>query len=157
MSIKDQATQQNVPFEIVPISLTEFASVRGSFDFDWGQEMENEVFGLQTKPQSQIIGLMSLVNHPSELRIEIALLECSKDNIGKTKQYEGIAGCMIAYACRLSFQRGYFGFVSLISKTQLIAHYIQVYGFKQYGRHLAIDLEDANRLIEKYLNYEEGS
>ncbi len=156
MPIKEQSTQQNVPFEIIPISKAELAPISDRFGFDWMQEIRNEVFGLQTKPYNQIIGLISLIDYSTELRIEIALLECSKENIGKTKQYEGVAGCLIAFACRLSFQRGYFGFVSLVPKTQLIAHYIHAYSFSQYGRQLAIESEVANHLIEKYLDNEEG-
>lgn len=151
MSVKEQSTQQIVPFEIVPISLAEIGNISALFDFYWEKEQKNEIFALKIGPKKQIAGLMSLVNHQSELRLEIALLECSKENIGKTKRYEGIAGCLIAFACRLSFQRGYFGFVSLIPKTELIKHYILTYGFQQHGRHLAIEMDAANHLIEKYL------
>ena len=70
------------------------------------------------------------------------------------KIYENIAGCLIAWACRLAFIRGYYGFVSLVPKTRLIEHYKNAYGFEQFGRQLAVDTEQSHRLIKQYLKNE---
>jgi len=51
------------------------------------------------------------------------LLENAPFNKGKTKIYSGVAGNLVAFACRISFQRGYDGNVSFLSKSQLIDHY----------------------------------
>lgn len=51
------------------------------------------------------------------------LVENAPFNKGKTKVYAGVAGNLVAFACKLSFQRGHEGNVSFISKTQLIHNY----------------------------------
>ena len=52
------------------------------------------------------------------------LLESAPFNKGKTKMYAGVPGNLVAYACKLSFQRGHEGNVSFF-KTQLVQHYIE--------------------------------
>ena len=97
---------------------------------------------------------MSVLDVGEELRIEVHLIEVSKENRGKNKLIEGVAGCLIAYACNLSFEKGYQGFVSLVPKSVLIHHYVEKYGFKQFGRQLALDYYEAVALINKYLKNE---
>lgn len=92
-----------------------------------------------------------MIDFPKEYRIHINLLEVSSENVGSKKQYRNIAGCLLAYCCRLSFEKGYNGFVSLIPKTQLIRHYQETYGFEQFGRQLAVYATGSERLIQKYL------
>jgi len=62
-----------------------------------------------------------------------------------------IAGILIAFACKASFQNGFFGFVYLIPKTKLIDHYVEKYGFIPFGKHLAIELKASELLMNKYL------
>ena len=102
-----------------------------------------------------ILGLISLIDWPSEYRIHLNLIEVGKSNRGKKKRIEHIAGCLIAFACKKSFQRGYLGFVSLKPKTQLISYYKVQYGFQSYGPLLAIDQGASKSLVNKYLNDEE--
>lgn len=66
------------------------------------------------------------------------LLESAPFNMGKNKLYEGVAGNLVAFACKLSFQRGAEGFVSFEAKTKLIDHYTNTLGAQQYGRHLMV-------------------
>jgi len=51
------------------------------------------------------------------------LLESAPFNIGQNKLYEGVAGNLVAHACKVSFQKGFDGFVASTAKTQLIKHY----------------------------------
>jgi hypothetical protein len=70
---------------------------------------------------------------------------------GKDKLYEGVAGNLIAFACRLSFQRGAVGFVSFHAKTNLVDHYIQTLNAKHCGKQLmVIDTDAAQTLVDKY-------
>ncbi len=85
--------------------------------------------------------------------MEIGLIELSKENVGRKKRFNNIAGILIATVCRTSFNLGFFGFASLIPKTRLIDHCKKMYGFGQYGRHLAVDLEKSQLLITKYLEH----
>ena len=61
------------------------------------------------------------------------LLENAPFNKRKSKMYAGVAGNLVAFACRLSFQRGFEGNVSFISKTQLIDHYSKTLGAIHVG------------------------
>ena len=59
------------------------------------------------------------------------LVESAGFNKGKDKIYAGVPGNLVAFACRLSFQRGFEGNISFISKTRLIDHYIKTLGGEQ--------------------------
>ena len=126
-----------------------------SFDFEWCKETKFEVYKLSLISNEQIMGLLSIERVIEELRIEIRLLEISTENIGKNKLYDRVAGILIAFACKESFKNGFYGFVSLIPKTKLIIHYREKYGFQQFGRHFAIELQESERLMNRYLTYEE--
>lgn len=65
--------------------------------------------------------------------------------------YEGVAGNLVAFGCRLSFQNGGSGILSFRSKTKLIAHYGQRLGAIHIGGQLMVIYErEARLLIEKY-------
>lgn len=79
------------------------------------------------------------------------LLESSPFNKGNEKVYSGVPGNLVAYACKLSFQRGHEGNVSFISKTQLVEHYEKTLGaFHFGGRIMIIETQLALKLINKY-------
>lgn len=79
------------------------------------------------------------------------LLESAPFNKGKDKVYSGVPGNLVAFACKLSFQRGHEGNVAFISKTQLINHYNQSLGAIHFGgRLMIITPEAARNLINKY-------
>lgn len=80
------------------------------------------------------------------------LLENAPFNKGKTKMYAGVTGNLVAFACKLLFQRGHEGNVSFISKTQLINHYEKALGaFHFGGRLMIIETAAALKLIDKSL------
>ena len=79
------------------------------------------------------------------------LVESAPFNKGKSKVYAGVPGNLVAFACRLSFQRGFEGNVSFISKTQLIGHYTTTLGAVHVGgRIMIIETQAALHLIDKY-------
>ena len=79
------------------------------------------------------------------------LLESSPFNIGKTKLYEGVAGNLVAYACKVSFQKGYEGFVAFTAKTNLIEHYEKTLGaFHFKNGRMIIPTKAAKKLVEMY-------
>jgi len=98
-----------------------------------------------------ILGVMALIDHPTEKRIEIKLLACSSENKGRFKQYDGIIGCLIAYACRLATKKyKKEACVSLIPKTTLINHYKQKYHMIYGGWQLYLEGNALQRLINEY-------
>ena len=65
--------------------------------------------------------------------------------------YSGVAGNLVAFACKLSFQRGHEGNVSFLSKSQLVDHYEKTLGaFHFGGRVMIIETQSALKLINKY-------
>jgi hypothetical protein len=81
------------------------------------------------------------------------LIESAPFNKGKDKAYLGVPGNLVAFACRISYQRGGGGYLSFNSKTQLIEHYIKSLGAVHFGGSLmVITPETSLRLIDKYFN-----
>lgn len=69
----------------------------------------------------------------------------------KNKLYEGVAGNLVAYACKVSFNNGFDGYLSFTAKTKLIDHYIKTLQAHHFGGHLMIlNTIAANKLIDKY-------
>jgi hypothetical protein len=79
------------------------------------------------------------------------LVESAPFNKGKLKMYAGVAGNLVAFACKVSFQRGHEGNISFLSKSQLVAHYEKTLGaFHFGGRVMIIETTAALKLIGKY-------
>lgn len=157
MKIARKVSGELIAVAIGELTATDTARIRRNkeFIFDWELEQSTELYKLYLKDdESQILGLLSLKDYPEELRIHINLIEVIKSQVGKTKTLDHIAGCLIAYACALAFSRGYEGFVSLQPKTRLIDLYQDKYGFRQYGRLLAVEYEISKQLIDKYIGNE---
>lgn len=123
------------------------------WSFDWKYEfnkLDREVYKLTIIDNPDVLqGLVSLTVNPDH--VYMFLLESAPFNIGKSKLYEGVPGNLVAFACKLSFQRGGEGFVSFESKTKLIDHYVKSLGAYHFGGHLmVIDTIAARRLVDKY-------
>jgi hypothetical protein len=121
--------------------------------FDWSIELKStdrEVYKLTITSNLNVIqGLASLTVKPDHVLIH--LIENAPFNRGKDKLYEGVPGNLVAYACRLSFQRGGEGFVSFHAKTNLVDHYIKTLGALHYGNQLmVIETDAATNLVNKY-------
>ena len=79
------------------------------------------------------------------------LIESAKFNKGRGKLYKGVAGNLVAYGCKVSFEKSYHGVVSFIAKTQLIEHYHQTLGAKLFGgNRMFIDTREAFTLVKQY-------
>lgn len=121
--------------------------------FDWKyefQQPERDVFKLTIVNNSEIIqGLICV--EVKEDHVYMHLVESAPFNKGKTKVYAGVPGNLVAFACKLSFQRGHYGNVSFIAKTQLIEHYEKSLGAIHFGgRVMIIETKSALQLINKY-------
>ena len=66
--------------------------------------------------------------------------------------YYGVAGNLFAFACKESWDKGDFGYVSFNSKTNLIAHYEKFLGAKTVGKstQMIIEPKEALALIKLY-------
>jgi hypothetical protein len=121
--------------------------------FNWRTELASnskEVYKLTIVNNPGIIqGLLSLTIRPDHILMD--LVESAPFNIGKNKLYEGVAGNLVAYACKISFQHGFDGFVSFTAKTRLIEHYEKTLGAYHFGGHrMIIPTISADILVKKY-------
>lgn len=156
MKLIDTKTGEKLDASIEKLIKSAIKKLKGNkkFTFDWPLEVENNVYKINLIEEDEILGLVSLIDYPEELRLHINLIESSKAYRGKKKLLDYIPGCLIAFTCQLSFEKGYEGFVSLVPKTELIKYYNQKYGFEQMGGQMAVYYEISNSIIEKYLGNE---
>ena len=126
---------------------------KNKWNFDWNIEYKNlakEVYKLTIISSPNVIqGLVSLSKKKGY--IEMNLLESAPFNIGKKKIYEGVAGNLVAYCCKVSFQSGFDGYIAFTAKTQLIRHYQKTLGAVHYrSQRMFIECNEAQKLVEKY-------
>jgi hypothetical protein len=58
---------------------------------------------------------------------------------------------LVAFACKLSFDKGYSGYVSFKSKSRLIEHYLKTLGAQVlFGSIMALDTRAAAKLVKQY-------
>jgi hypothetical protein len=121
--------------------------------FNWQNELKDkakQVYKLTTSSNPSVIhGLISLTDKGDHIFMD--LIESATFNKGKNKLYRGVAGNLVAFGCKMSFELNYDGVVSFIAKTQLIAHYEQTLGAKFFGgNRMFIDTREAFILTTKY-------
>ncbi|MEO9012300.1 MAG: hypothetical protein ABI266_03715 [Ginsengibacter sp.] len=81
----------------------------------------------------------------------MSLIESNKFNRGAKKVYLGVPGNLVSFACKISFEKGYKGYVSFESKTKLKEHYHKTLGARfLFGNFMAIDTKAAAKLVEQY-------
>ena len=115
-------------------------------------DQKKEVYKLILLQTPDIIhGLLSLTVETDHVYMN--LLESAPFNIGQAKEYQGVAGNLVAFACKRSFECGFDGNVVFTAKTKLINHYIQTLGACIiFGQRMAILEREARFLINKYYN-----
>lgn len=121
--------------------------------FDWKAEVKSSgktVYKLVIVDNPTIIqGLISLQDRGDH--IFMSLIESNAFNRGTDKLYIGVPGNLVAFACKLSFDKGYEGYVSFESKTKLIEHYKKTLGAHVlFGNIMAINTREAMKLADQY-------
>ena len=154
-SIENVVTGDSFATDISLLKSSDLKNItkKNNWLFDWKQEFkqpERDVFKLTIVNNSEIIqGLICV--EVKEDHVYMHLVESAPFNKGKTKVYAGVSGNLVAFACKLSFQRGHEGNVSFVSKTLLIEHYEKTLGALHFGgRVMIIETQSALKLINKY-------
>ena len=129
---------------------------KNRWNFNWDLELKNiekEVYKLTIVNNSKIIqGLLSLTIESDHVFMN--LLETAPFNLGKNKLYEGVSGNLVAFACKISFQKGYDGFVAFDAKTKLITHYENTLGaFHFKNQRMILETKASKKLVQKYFKY----
>lgn len=154
-SVENAITGDSFATEVSILTSTDIklVSKKNDWEFNWKNEYkhpERDVYKLTIVNNPTIIqGLICL--EVKKDHVYIHLIEGAPFNKGKTKVYVGVPGNLVAFACKLSFQRGHEGNLSFLSKTQLIDHYEKSLGAVHFGgRVMIIETNAALRLIDKY-------
>lgn len=131
-------------------------SKKYGWQFNWKAEYmlaDRDVYKLTIRDNPSVIqGLISLTEKSDHVYIN--LVESAIFNIGKQKVYLGVPCNLMAFACKLSFHRGYDGYVAFTSKSGLIEHYMKTLGARLISNQLMIiDSVEASKLIHKYFKH----
>ncbi len=117
-SIENVISGDSFATEISLISIANLKKInkKNQWNFDWVFEFkqpQRDIFKLTiVNNQTVVQGLISL--EVKQDHVYIHLLESATFNKGKSKLYAGVPGNLVAFACKLSFQRGQEGNVSFI-------------------------------------------
>jgi hypothetical protein len=154
-SIEEAATGKSVVTHVGRVLPEDLLIRAKDWRFDWVKELEQprrEVYALTAEPHPGVPqGLISIEDRGDHIYMH--LLESARFNQGKGKLFLGVPPNLIAHACRISFQRGYGGVVSFMSKSKLRQHYIDTLGAEVLrGDRLYIGSERATELVERYFN-----
>jgi predicted dithiol-disulfide oxidoreductase (DUF899 family) len=154
-SIRNTISGDSFPTDLSRLTKADLQQItkKNGWSFNWKSELEDntrEVYKLTITNNPNIVqGLLSFTVQPDHIYMD--LLESAPFNKGRNKLYEGVAGNLVAYACKVSFQHGFNGYISFTSKTKLIEHYTITLGAVRFGGQLMIiNTIAANNLIDKY-------
>ncbi|HEX3934717.1 MAG TPA: hypothetical protein VHW43_08555 [Puia sp.] len=153
-SIENTRTEETFDTEITQLKVRDIKLIHQvDWLFDWKAEIKDkskEVHKLSTVTNPSVIqGLISI--EEKEDHIFMHLVESAGFNKGKDKIYFGVPGNLVAFACKVSKERGYEGFVAFDSKTILVKHYQLTLGAIQLrGQRMYLDDMAAQKLIYRY-------
>lgn len=155
MTILEVATGKRRIVEVKPVEKKDFQKLTSKrYSFPWKQWRDKAaVYKLSLRSTMDIVGVMAISDIPGDQRIEIGLIAVSTENAGANKIFDGIAGCLIAFACQEAARKyGHDACVSLIPKTRLRSHYIAKYGMiDSGGLHLFLEGQSLFNIISKYI------
>jgi len=150
--IEDVNTGRPIETDVRPVEPHDLLHLGSGWRFDWRTAVETEeVFKLiDLGAPDAVLGLLALSRH--ENYVEVTLLESHPQNVGRTKQFRGIPGSLLAFAAQLSFSIGGEGFIAIVAKTELIEQYERVYGFERVAQsqRMILTTAAAARLIAQY-------
>ena len=153
-SIENTSTGEVFDTEIVKLTIKDSTQIkRSAWIFDWTKELKDKsktVYKLTTTNNPTIIqGLISIEDMQDHIFMHP--IESAKFNKGKDKIYYGVPGNLVAFACKVSVDKGYEGFVAFDAKTALIKHYEYSLGATHFrGMRMFIQTSAAIKLISQY-------
>ncbi|MHB1276846.1 MAG: N-acetyltransferase [Bacteroidia bacterium] len=152
MTVVERLTGNIYQIEVLPVENADYKTLsKARYFFDWKEERKAEVYKLVMKGQQDILGLISIERIPSEWRIHIRLLSVSKENSGKGKVFENIAGNLIASVAKIAVAEfGALACVSLRPKSSVAQHYINTYNMNVTGMTLSLEVPEIVTLINQY-------
>lgn len=144
-----------VDCNIIPLQKPLAPKKKDGWAFDWLKAYKADsksIYCLTENLSNRIHGLIQLIEDDGMLIME--LIEIAPFNIGSNKEFENVAGCLIAFGCResLKLNTPYKGYLTFVSKTSLVELYKTKYLATQtLGTRMYIDPISGETLINKYL------
>lgn len=135
------------------------------FNFNkYGKQKGYETYVLVSEETSDKIEGCLTFEMKEEVEPYMAYVEVAPHNQGEVKEYENVAGCLIAFACRLSFAKGQGDFEGYLAfdvmeerkedETKLMALYSNEYNALRLGDSttMIIPPVGGQKLIDEFLN-----
>ena len=107
-SIINAVTGDVFDTEVLVANLQDLKTTKKEWHFDWEKELnKGKVYKLVIEGNPNIVqGLLSLIDQKDHTYV--SLVENAPYNIGANKIYEGVAGNLFAFACKVAFEQGFF-------------------------------------------------
>ena len=157
--LKNTKTGDEKEAKISKILAKEIPLKKDGWRFNWRQlnKVEGaELYKLSTVENPRVIEGMLMVTVYNGEMVFMNNVEIAPHNYGSKGVYKEVAGCLIAFSCMESFNKGrenYRGFLSFDSKTELMELYQNKYGAKiAMGNKMYFDPIAGKALMGKYLN-----
>ncbi|MBI1781799.1 MAG: hypothetical protein HYR66_10575 [Sphingobacteriales bacterium] len=154
-SIINTISGDSFPTDVHPVTKTDLkvTTRKNGWLFNWAGEFkltDRQLFKLTIRNNPDIVqGLLSISDYNDHFYLH--LIESAPFNLGRNKLYEGVPGNLFAFTCKISWDKGYQGFISFTSKTKLIEHYERTLGATHIGgQKMIIFPQEALKLIKKY-------
>ena len=151
--------QEFVSAKIERAYLKDMPLKKNCWQFSWKklyQTEGTEIYKLTLLESPMVVeGLIMLSLMYGEM-LYMNNIEIAPHNIGEAGKLDRAAGCLIAFGCHQSFEKGrghYTGYLTFESKTQLIPLYQTKYGaMLAVGQRMFIEPEVGIKLMNKYLD-----
>jgi hypothetical protein len=144
-SIINAVTGDVFDTEVLVANAQDLKITKKEWHFDWEKELnKGKVYKLVIEGNPNIVqGLLSLIDQKDHTYV--SLVENAPYNIGANKIYEGVAGNLFAFACKVAFEQ-----------TELVEHYMKSLGAKRINAQLMyVDTREATILVNRYFkNFE---
>jgi len=153
-SIVDVLTNESIETDVEPLEPCDLKKIlkRNGWKFNWRMESkcpDRQLYKLLIRGDKAIQGLISI--QVLEKYVEMYLIETAPHNFGRKKKYSGVAANMVAFACKMSFEMGFEGYVGFRAKTRLIRHYIDTLGAELlFKDRMQISEKAAEKLVNSY-------
>lgn len=123
--------------------------------FNWREEEGQEVYKISLTNDAEVLGLISIERIAIEFRIHIRLLALSRENVGKNKKFNNVAGHLLVFVSKIAVEEyGVWACVSLRPKSILSNHYCKKYGMRKTGLTLSLEVPAILQLINNYEQHE---
>lgn len=148
-SIVNRLSEDSFDTDVIELQKAELKNLKKGWKFDWKIEVkESNVYKLVIRSSPDVI-LISIEEQKDF--IFMRLVETAPHNYGSNKVYEGVLGNLVAFACKASFEHGYFGYVAFEAKSKLVNHYTLILKAKSIsGTRMFIDTDAAAILVNTY-------